>query len=74
MTTMNKTYHYGNGTTAEKIRIIAAEGKAVTNDGQTFWKSIDVDSIDGWYEVDDPEPVDDEVSESDIAEALEGVI
>lgn len=71
MTTTEKIYHYGNGTTKTMTRIYADEGKAVTQDGKTLWKSIDVESTDGWYEVDDPD--EDEASIEDIAEALEGI-
>ena len=34
-----------------KYRIIAEEGKAITNDGENFTSCIDVDSPEGWYEV-----------------------
>lgn len=40
---------------AEKCRLIADEGKRLTNDGENFFSVIDVDSADGWYEVDAPE-------------------
>lgn len=72
MTTVEKTYHYGNGTDKTMIRIYADEGKAVTQDGKTLWKSIDVESTDGWYEVDDPEYED--ATDEEILEAIGGVL
>ena len=42
----------------EKVRLIADEGKVLTQDGETTYSCIDVDSTDGWYEIDAPaEPV-----------------
>ena len=38
----------------EKLRLIADEGKALTKDGEKVFSCIDVDSADGWYEVDAP--------------------
>lgn len=40
---------------AEKIRLVADEGKMLTLGGETLCACADVDSIDGWYEVDAPE-------------------
>lgn len=40
-------------------RLIASEGKALTNDGETLYSCIDVESKEGWYEVDSPEPEND---------------
>ncbi len=34
------------------LRLIADEGKAITNDSKTFYSCIDVESADGWSEVD----------------------
>lgn len=47
----------------EKIRLIADEGKVLTKDGINTYGCIDVDSVDGWYEIEDPtfnaeDPVD----------------
>jgi hypothetical protein len=39
----------------EMYRLVADEGKVLTNDGEHFTSCADVDSIDGWYEVDAPE-------------------
>lgn len=38
----------------EMYRLIADEGKALTN-GETVTSCVDVDSADGWFEVDAPE-------------------
>lgn len=38
----------------EQIRLIASEGKQITKDGVVFHTIVDVDSADGWYEVDAP--------------------
>ena len=40
---------------AEKMRLVADEGKMLTKDGENLCRVIDVDSADGWYEVDAPE-------------------
>ena len=37
---------------AEMVRIIADEGKMLTQDGENFTACIDTDTVDGWYEVD----------------------
>ena len=42
----------------EKVRLIADEGKALTNDGEKLCPAIDVESAEGWYEVDAPEEED----------------
>lgn len=56
-------YRYGNGVEKERIRLRADDGKALTQDGVNLWGSIDVDSIDGWREVDYFEPMDDATPE-----------
>ena len=35
-------------------RLIAGEGKLLTQNGVDFYSVIDVDTCDGWYEVDAP--------------------
>ena len=74
MTTETILYKYGNGTTEEKIRIRSDDGKVLTNDnGKTVWYSIDVDTVDGWEEITDPNPMDadTEATESDYITALQ---
>lgn len=64
-------YTYGNGVTETKIRLYADNGKAVTQDGKTLYGSIDVLSADGWYEIADPAPVEDEPTAEDKSEAYD---
>lgn len=35
-----------------RVRMIASEGKALTNDNKTFYLVKDADSTEGWYEID----------------------
>ena len=64
MITKQVKHIYGDGTEVPKIRIFADDGKVVTNDnGETYWNCIDVDSIDGWVEID--EPVIEDIPESE---------
>ena len=44
-------------------RIIAAEGKAVTQNGTDIITCVDTDNKDGWYEVDLPEEQNTEASQ-----------
>jgi hypothetical protein len=44
----------------EKYRIIADEGKALTQDGVDLYDCTDVASVEGWYEVDAPEEENEE--------------
>lgn len=39
----------------EMLRLIAGDGKMLTKDGEDLCRVVDVDSSDGWYEVDAPE-------------------
>ena len=45
-----------------RVRLIADEGKALTIDSENFYSCIDVDSADGWIEVDSPP----ELSETEV--------
>ena len=47
----------------ELYRIIADEGKAVTKNGVDLYPVVDVESTDGWYEVDAPEEPEPDVVE-----------
>ena len=39
------------------VRLIAGEGKMLTNDnGQTLLSCVDVENIEGWVEIDLPQP------------------
>lgn len=44
----------------EKYRLVADEGKALTQDGENLYPCVDVSSVDGWYEVDAPEEENEE--------------
>lgn len=47
----------------ELFRIIADEGKLVTKDGENLYSVIDVDSTEGYYEVEDALHIDEELTE-----------
>lgn len=53
----------------EMYRLIANEGKAFTN-GEITTSCIDIESVDGWYEVDDPTDETDKATEQDYLNAL----
>ena len=55
------TWTYGDGNTANKIRLTADEGKALTKDCIELWNCIDVDSVEGWIEVDTPSVESEEI-------------
>lgn len=44
-----------DGEYTEMYRLVADEGKALTQDGENLTTCIDTDTAEGWYEVDDPE-------------------
>lgn len=56
----------------EMVRLVADEGKVLTQDGVTFFGCTDTELTDGWYEVDAPDaPTDpDEATEQDYLNAL----
>ena len=56
------------GSTTEMYRIIADEDKAVTQDGVNVAPCVDVESVEGWYEVDAP---DVDATDKDYQNALE---
>jgi hypothetical protein len=39
----------------EMYRLVADDGKVLTQDGENFTICVDVESVDGWDEVDAPE-------------------
>lgn len=41
-----------DGECAAMYRLVADEGKALTQDGENLYACVDVSSVDGWYEVD----------------------
>ena len=44
-----------SGEFTEMLRLIADEGKLLTQDGIDTTPCVDVDFTDGWYEIDAPE-------------------
>lgn len=49
----------------EVFRIIADEGKVLTQNGTDLCQVIDVNTTDGWYEVDDPANLNRQYTETD---------
>ena len=56
------------------IRLVADEGKALTLDGVSFSVSSDVNSTDGWYEVDVPADYSDEVTDEEFLSMISEVM
>ena len=56
------------------FRIISDEGKLLTDGTDFKTPCIDVDDIDGWYEIDEPipEPVEEEISDSEALSIITG--
>lgn len=48
------------GEYTEKYRLVADDGKMLTRDGVDLYACVDVESVDGWYEVDAPEEENEE--------------
>ena len=63
-------YTYGDGTKRSRINIVADSGKLLTNDGgETVYTCIDVDTIDGWTEIDAP---GEEISDTEALQIITG--
>lgn len=43
-----------DGEYTEMVRLVADEGKVLTQNGESITTCIDTDTADGWYEVDEP--------------------
>lgn len=71
MKTENVVYRYGDGTSITMIRLRADDDKVLTLDGESFYGSIDVETAEGWYEVDDPVPPEEEPTVEDKAQAFD---
>lgn len=56
------------------VRLVADEGKALTLDGVSFSVSSDVNSTDGWYEVDAPADYSDEVTDEEFLSMISEVM
>ncbi len=50
----------------KKYRIIADEGKLVTQDGINKFGVIDCDSTEGWYEVEAPEKAEEVIDDDGV--------
>lgn len=48
----------------EMVRLVADDGKMLTNDGEHLTGCIDVATADGWYEV--IEPIEEELIQSEL--------
>lgn len=48
-------YKYGDGTEKAKIHLVSDAGMVLTQNGSELWNCVDVDSVDGWHEIPEPE-------------------
>lgn len=63
-------YTYGDGTKCRRINLLAGDGKLLTNDGGvTTYTCVDVDTTDGWSEIDAP---GEEISDTDALQIITG--
>lgn len=63
-------YTYGDGTTRRRINLLAGDGKLLTNDGGvTTYTCVDVDTTDGWMEIDAP---DEEITDTEALQIITG--
>lgn len=63
-------YTYGDGTKRNRINLVADSGKLLTNDGgETVYTCVDVDTIDGWTEIDAP---GEEISDTEALQIITG--
>lgn len=55
-------------------RLVADEGKLLTDGTDFVTPCIDVDDISGWYEIDEPEPeeADEEISDTEALDIITG--
>lgn len=74
MTTKEVTHILGDGTVQTLTRLYSDEGKVLTNDnGATIWECVDVSDTTGWSEIPAP-PDEEDATDEEIIEALEGII
>ena len=71
MTTKNVKHIYGDGTEIAYVRLIADEGKVLT-DGTSEWNCVDVlpEDVGKWGEIDAPAPEDEDATEAGYLAAL----
>lgn len=63
-------YTYGDGTKRSRINLLAGDGKLLTNDGgATTYTCVDVDTTDGWTEIDAP---GEEISDTEALQIITG--
>lgn len=63
-------YTYGDGTKRGRINLVADSGKLLTSDGGvTTYTCVDVDTIDGWTEIDAP---DEEITDTEALQIITG--
>lgn len=63
-------YTYGDGTKRRRINLLAGDGKLLTNDGGvTTYTCVDVDTTDGWTEID---AQGEEISDTDALRIITG--
>ncbi len=63
-------YTFGDGTKRSRINIVADSGKLLTNDGGvTTYTCVDVDTTDGWMEIDAP---GEEISDTEALQIITG--
>ena len=70
MTQRTVIYTYGDGTKRSRINLVADSGKLLTNDGgETVYTCVDVDTTDGWMEIDAPS---EEISDTEALRIITG--
>lgn len=63
-------YTYGDGTKRSRINLVADSGKLLTSDdGETVYTCVDVDSVIGWTEIDAPA---EEISDTEALQIITG--
>lgn len=63
-------YKFGDGTKRSRINLVADSGKLLTNDGGvTTYTCVDVDTTDGWMEIDAPS---EEISDTEALRIITG--
>lgn len=70
MTQRTIIYTHGDGTARRRINLLAGDGKLLTNDGGvTTYTCVDVDTTDGWTEIDAP---GEEISDTEALQIITG--
>lgn len=70
MTQRHILYTYGDGTKRRRINLVADSGKLLSNDGGvTTYTCVDVDTIDGWTEID---AHDEEITDTEALRIITG--